>query len=48
MIAQRNKDNKALQKEFEQWKKEAKEKVNKLKKGKLDEDEVYEWLVESK
>ena len=48
MIAQRNKDNKALQKEFEQWKKEAKEKVNKLKKGKLAEDEVYKWLVDNK
>ena len=48
MIAQRNKDNKIIQKEFDQWKREAKEKVNKLKKGKLAEDEVYEWLIESK
>lgn len=48
MIAQRNKNNKIIQKEFEQWKKEAKEKVNKMKKGKLTEDEVYKWLVESK
>ena len=48
MIAQRNKDNKTIQKEFDQWKKEAKEKVSKLKKGKLAEDEVYEWLIESK
>ena len=48
MIAQRNKDNKTLQKEFDQWKKEAKEKVNKLKKGKLAEDEVYEWLIDNK
>ena len=48
MIVQRNKDNKTIQKEFEQWKKEAKEKMNKMKKGKLAEDEVYEWLLESK
>ena len=48
MIAQRNKDSKTIQKEFEQWKREAKDKVNKMKKGKLTEDEVYKWLVESK
>ena len=48
MIAQRNKDSKAIQKDFEQWKKEAKEKVNKMKKGKLTEKEVYKWLVENK
>lgn len=48
MIAQRNKDNKTIQKKFEQWKKEAKEKVNKMKKDKLTEDEVYKWLVENK
>lgn len=48
MIAQRNKNSKVIQKEFEQWKKEAKDKVNKMKKGKLTEDEVYKWLVESK
>lgn len=47
MIAQRNKDSKTIQKEFEQWKKEAKDKVNK-EKNKLAEDEVYEWLVENK
>ena len=48
MIAQRNKDSKAIQKDFEQWKKEAKDKVNKMKKGKLTEKEVYKWLVENK
>ena len=32
MIAQRNKDSKIIQKEFEQWKKDAKDKVNKMKK----------------
>ena len=48
MIAQRNKDSKTIQKDFEQWKREAKDKVNKMKKSKLTEDEVYKWLVESK
>ncbi len=32
MIVQRNKDSKYIQKEFEQWKKETKDKVNKMKK----------------
>ena len=48
MIAQRNKDVKVIQKDFEKWKKDAKDKVNKMKKGKLAEDEVYKWLVENK
>ena len=48
MIAQRNKESKKIQKDFEQWKKEAKDKINKMKKNKLTEDEVYKWLVENK
>lgn len=48
MIAYRNKESKVIQKEFEQWKKEARDKINKVKKGKLTEDEVYNWLVENK
>ena len=48
MIAQRNKENKIIQKEFTQWKKDAKEQMNKFKKGKLTEDEVYKWLVGNK
>ena len=48
MMAQRYKDNKFIQKEFDLWKKQAKEKVNKMKKGKFTEDEVYKWLVENK
>ena len=35
-------------KEFESWKKQAKEKINGMKKGKLTEDEVYEWILKSK
>ena len=37
----------AYLKEFEQWKREAKDKVNKMEKGKLKEDEVYNWLIEN-
>lgn len=48
MIAQRNKDSKTIQKDFDKWKKDAKEQMNKLKKGKLTEDKVYNWLVENK
>ena len=48
MIAQRNKDVKVIQKDFEKWKKDAKDKVYNMKKGKLAEDEVYKWLVENK
>ena len=33
---------------FEQWKKEAKDKVNKMKKDKFANNEVYKWLVENK
>ena len=48
MIAQRNKDSKDIQKEFDKWKKETKEKINQMKKRKLTEDVVYKWLVENK
>ena len=48
MIAQRNKDIKHIQKDFDKWEKEAKEKINQMKKGKFTEDEVYKWLVENK
>ena len=45
MTVGRNKDNKQMKKDFDKWKKEAKDKVNKLKHGVLTEDEVYEWLI---
>ena len=48
MMAQRNKEDKMLQSEFNQWKKEAKDKMNMFKKEKINEDEVYKWLVENK
>ena len=48
MAVGRNKDNKQMKKDFDKWKKDAKDKVNKLKHGDLTEDEVYEWLVNKK
>ena len=40
-VVNKNKDNKDLKVEFETWKKQAKEKITKLKHGELTEDEVY-------
>lgn len=48
MAVGRNKDNKQMKKDFDKWKKDAKDKVNKLKHGVLTEDEVYEWLINNK
>ncbi len=48
MAVGRNKDNKQMKKAFEKWKKDAKDRVNKLKHGVLTEDEVYEWLINNK
>ena len=48
MAVGRNKDNKQMKKDFDKWKKDAKDRVNKLKHGTLTEDEVYEWLVNNK
>ena len=48
MAVGRNKDNKQMKKNFDKWKKEAKDRVNKLKHGALTEDEVYEWLINNK
>ena len=48
MAVVRNKDNKQMKKDFEKWKKEAKDRVNKLKHEVLTEDEVYELLVNNK
>lgn len=42
------KKNKELSPEFETWKKQAKNKINDMKKGKLTEDEVYSWIINNK
>ena len=48
MAVGRNKDNKQMKKDFDKWKKDAKDKVNKLKHRILTEDEVFEWLLNNK
>ncbi len=48
MQVRKNKGNKELTKDFETWKKQAKEKINLMKKGKLTENEVYEWVLKNK
>ena len=48
MQVRKYKDNKKLAKEFETWKKKAKEKINDMKKGKLTENEVYDWILKNK
>ena len=47
-IVNKNKNDKNLKKEFDNWKKQAKEKIAKLKHGELSEDEVYEWILKNK
>lgn len=41
----KNKEDKQLKKDFDKWKKLAKEKINSLKHGELSEEEVYEWIL---
>ena len=48
MQVRKNKENKELSNDFETWKKQAKEKINLMKKGKLTENEVYEWILKNK
>ena len=48
MQVRKDKENKELSKNFETWKKKAKEKINDMKKGKLTENEVYEWILKNK
>lgn len=48
MAVYRNKENKQLKKDFDKWKKEAQEKIKLFKKGKLDEDTLYNWMIENK
>ena len=48
MQVRKDKSNTKLIKEFETWKKKAKEKINDMKKGKLTENEVYQWILKNK
>lgn len=40
----KNKDDKQIKKEFDIWKKQAKEQIFKLKHGQLTDKYVYKWL----
>ena len=48
MQVRKDKDNKKLIKDFETWKKQAKEIIKDMKKGKITENEVYEWILKNK
>ena len=48
MNVYRNKDNKQLKKDFDEWKKEAQAKIKLFKQGKLEEDVLYNWMIENK
>ena len=48
MQVRKDKENTKLVKDFDKWKKQAKEKINDMKKGKLTENEVYEWILKNK
>ena len=48
MQLRKDKNNTKLSKDFESWKKKAKEKINDMKKGKLTENQVYEWILKNK
>lgn len=48
MNVYRNKENKQLKKDFDKWKKEAQARIKLFKQGKLDEDTLYNWMIENK
>lgn len=48
MIVSRNKENKQLKKDFDKWKKEAQAKIKLFKQGKLEEEKLYNWMLENK
>lgn len=43
----KDKENKQLAKDFDKWKKQAKEQINKLKHKEISEEEMYKWLKEN-
>jgi hypothetical protein len=48
MMVYRNKQNKQMKKDFENWKKEAQSKIKQFKQGKLEEEKLYKWMLENK
>ena len=47
MKVRKNKDNKKIANDFESWKKQAKEKITKLKHEEISEKEVYDWILKN-
>ena len=48
MEVARSDNNKKLKKDFDSWKKLAQSKIRDYKQGKVTEDELYKWMIESK
>lgn len=48
MVVYRNKEDKKIKKDFDKWKKEAQDKIKLFKQGKLEEDKLYNWMIENK
>ena len=48
MQIRKDKTNTKLAKDYKTWKKKAKEKINDMKKGKLTENEVYDWILKNR
>lgn len=48
MEVSRNKEDKKLKEEFDNWKKKAQKKVKEFKQGKITDEELYEWIMEKK
>ena len=48
MEVARSDNNKKLKKDFDSWKKLAQSKIRDYKQGKVTEDELYNWMIESK
>ena len=48
MVVYRNKEDKKVKKDFDKWKKEAQDKIKLFKQGKLEEDKLYNWMIENK
>lgn len=48
IFANKNRQDKKIQKDFENWKKQAKNQISKWKHEEITEDEVYKWILENK
>lgn len=48
ILANKNKQDKQIQNDFENWKIQSKIQISKWKHGELTEDEIYEWIMKNK